>query len=220
MYELALMTANRAFDMGTELSITIATPEDAPLALFGTAVSDAVEALLMERGIMVITSAHSQVPKPGLVSIHPGWRKLHADRVVALPQLSGPATPGVPGDVAGGFIPIDEYCRVRGLQRVYAAGDATDFAVKHGGIAAQQADTAAASIAALAEASVAPRKFNPEIHGILLGGDKPLYLSAHITGGHGSSSQISDEPTWSPPTKIAAKYLSPYLDSRDRVAVR
>ncbi|MEO6859884.1 MAG: hypothetical protein ABI323_15100 [Solirubrobacteraceae bacterium] len=58
------------------------------------------------------------------------------------------------------------------------------------------------------------------IHGILLGGETPLYLSAHITGGHGSSSQISDTPTWSPPTKIVAKYLAPFLESLDRAALR
>jgi hypothetical protein len=43
--------------------------------------------------------------------------------------------------------------------------------------------------------------------------------SAHITGGHGSSSAISKTPKWSPPTKIAAKYLAPYLGGRDRLAV-
>jgi sulfide:quinone oxidoreductase len=214
IYELALMLAARAYDMDVEISITIATPEDAPLALFGSTVSDAVERLLTDRGIMVITSAHCEVPSPGLVSIHPGARALHVDRIVALPRLSGPATPGVPSDATDGFISVDEHCRVRGLERVFAAGDATDFPVKFGGIAAQQADTAAEAIAALAGASVEPSKFSPEIHGILLGADKPLYMSAYITGGHGSSSEVSDSPTWSPPSKIAAKYLAPYLDGR------
>jgi sulfide:quinone oxidoreductase len=214
IYELALMTARRGYDMGADLAITIATPEDAPLAVFGAPVSEAVEGLLTERGIMTITSAHCEVPSAGQVSIHPGARKLQVDRIVALPQLTGPSTPGVPTDAIGGFIPVDEYCRVRSLERVYAAGDATDFPVKHGGVAAQQADTAAASIAALAGAPTQPMKFAPEIHGILLGADKPLYMSAHITGGHGSSSEVSEEPTWSPPTNIAAKYLSPYLEAR------
>jgi hypothetical protein len=136
------------------------------------------------------------------------------DRVVALPQLFGPPTPGIPGGAQGGFIPIDAHCRVRGLHNVFAAGDATDFAIKHGGIAAQQADTAATAIAALAGAPVDPKPFHPEIHGILLGADKPLYLSAHVTGSLGSSSQISEEPSWSPPTKVVAKYLAPYLESR------
>jgi sulfide:quinone oxidoreductase len=136
---------------------------------------------------------------------------------VALPQRFGPSTPGVPGGPQGGFIPIDVHCRVQGVDRVYAAGGATDFPVKHGGIAAQQADAAAESIAALAGAEVDVKPFHPVVNAILLGGDRPLYLSAHITGGHGSSSQVSDTPTWSPPTKIAAKYLAPYLDSLDRL---
>lgn len=215
IYELALMTARRAYDMQTEVAITIATPEDQPLAIFGARVSEAVKGLLEQNGIAIVTSAHCSVPGPGQVAIHPGNRSLRVDRVVALPQLFGPSTPGVPGGAQGGFIPIDSHCRVRGLDKVFAAGDATDFAIKHGGIASQQADTAAEAIAALAGASVEPHPFHPEIHAILLGADKPLYLSAHVTGGHGSSSQISDEPTWSPPTKIAAKYLAPYLESRD-----
>ena len=107
---------------------------------------------------------------------------------------------------------------MRGLDRVYAAGDATDFPVKHGGVAAQQADAAAEAIAALAGAAVEPQPFHPVIHGILLSLQKPLYLSAHLTGGHGSSSQISDTPSWGHPAKISAKYLAPYLEQRDRVA--
>ena len=101
---------------------------------------------------------------------------------------------------------------MRGLERVYAAGDATDFVLKYGGIAAQQADAAARSIAAHAGAAVTPEPFHPVIHGVLLTGGKPRYLSAHITGGHGFSSEVSDEPTWSPSTKIVAKYLAPYLE--------
>jgi hypothetical protein len=39
-----------------------------------------------------------------------------------------------------------------------------------------------------------------------------------IAGGHGSSSQLSGTPTWSPPAKIAAKYLAPYLHEFDIAA--
>jgi hypothetical protein len=55
---------------------------------------------------------------------------------------------------------------------------------------------------------------------MLLGGDHPLYLSAEISGHHGVRSEVSALPTWSPPSKIAAKYLAPYLEARDRAAVR
>jgi len=213
VYELALMTAARAYDMNIELSITIATPEAAPLAIFGLGASDAIRRLLEESGIVTICSAHCEIPGPGRIEFRPGSRELHVDRIVAMPELLGPSVPGVPLGSSGGFIPIDPQCRVRGLECVYAAGDAADFAVKHGGIAAQQADVAAQSIAALAGLAAEPPPIHPVIHGMLLTGGKPRYLSAQITGGHGSSSEITDYPTWSPATKITAKYLAPYLEA-------
>jgi sulfide:quinone oxidoreductase len=213
MYELALMIAERAYDTSAKRAITVVTPEDAPLAIFGQGASIGVSKLLSEAGVTVLTSAYAEIPKAGEVLIRPGGRRLTFDRIVALPEILGPAIRGLPvGD--HGFIPVDPYCRVRGAEGVYAAGDATDFAVKHGGIAAQQADVAATSIASLAGASVEPARFTPEIHGILLTGTKPYYLSARIIGGQGSSSEISDTPSWSPPSKIAAKYLAPYLSQR------
>jgi sulfide:quinone oxidoreductase len=220
IYELALMTAGRAYGMGIDVSITVATPEDQPLAVFGADVSAAVRRALDRRAVTTIGSAHCTISSPGVVSIHPGSRTLRVDRVVALPQLHGPGADGVPGRARAGFIPVDAYCRVPGLERVWAAGDATDFAIKHGGIAAQQADVAAQGIAALAGAGAPPDPFRPELHAVLLGAEKPLYLSAHVTGGHGSSSRISEAPTWSPSRKIAARYLAPYLESRDRAALR
>ena len=220
LYELALMTARRAWDMNVDVSITIVTPEDAPLALFGAEVSETIERLLEDNGILVISSTHAETPEAGQISLHPGGRTLYVDAVIALPELFGHAPPGVPTSDGNGFIPIGAHCEVPGLEHVFAAGDATDFPVKHGGVAAQQADVAAASIAALAGAPIEPPSFWPIIHGMLLGGDHPLFLSAHLTGGHGSSSHVSDTPSWSPGTKIAARYLAPYLDSRDRAAVR
>ncbi len=220
LYELALMTARRAYDMNVDISVTLATPEDAPLAVFGSKASEAVERLLEDNGILFIPSAHCETPAAGRVLLAPGSRTLIVDRVVALPQLSGPSLPGVPLHAANGFVPIDVHCKVMGIESVYAAGDATDFAVKFGGIAAQQADTAAEAIAALAGAAIEPTQFIPVLQGALLGGPRPLYLSARVTGGHGSSSEVSEAPTSSPPAKIAAKYLAPYLESRDGVALR
>ena len=215
MYELALMIARRAFDMNVQLSITIATPEPGPLAVFGTNVSERVEQLLEDHDILTIPSAHVDVPEKGVVTINPGGRSLHVDRIVALPQLTGPIIPGIPASPPDGFIAIDELCRVRGLERVWAAGDATDFTIKMGGIAAQQADIAAADIARPTGAEAERRPFTPELRAVLLGGEKPLYLSALFAGGAGTRSEVSDSPTWSPPTKIAARYLAPYLEMRD-----
>lgn len=219
IYELALMTARRAYEMNERVTITLVTPEDAPLAVFGEAASRAVHELLTEAGIEVISAAHAENPARGEVVLYPAGHSLYADRIVALPELFGPSTPGVPKSDGHGFISIDSECRVLGLERVFAAGDATDFVVKHGSVAAQQADVAATAIARLAGAALAEPRFSPEIHAVLLGGPQPLYISAHVTGTHGSSSMVGTKPDWQPGTKIAAKYLSPYLTSRDRAAV-
>jgi sulfide:quinone oxidoreductase len=217
IYELALMAAARAYDMNVHISATVITPEEAPLAVFGQQASTAISGLLHLAGITTVTSAYAEIPATGHVVVHPGDRRLQFDRIVALPELFGPAVPGVPA-TEHGFIPVDLHCKVQGVEGVYAAGDATDFAVKHGGIAAQQADVAAEAIAQVAGISLEPKRFDPVIHGMLLTGGRPKYLTAHITGGHGLSSSVSDAPIWSPGTKIAARYLAPYLQQKDRAA--
>ncbi len=214
LYELALMTAGRAYEMGIELRTTIVTPEDSPLAIFGSSASSTVAELLARANVETINSAYAEVPSSREVVINPGDQRLQVDRVIALPELYGPAVRGIPlGE--NGFIRVDPYCRVPDVERIYAAGDATDFPIKQGGIGSQQADAAARSIAALAGAPVTPERFDPTIHGMLLTNGKPQYLTAHITGGHGFSSEITDTPTSPPPSKIAAKYLAPYLAEQD-----
>jgi len=214
LYELALMTAARAYDAQIELAVTIVTPEDAPLAIFGSAASGAVSELLEKAGIEVIASAYAEIPAEGELVINPGDRRLKVDRVIALPELYGPSIRGIPlGD--HGFIRVNPHGHVPEVGPIYAAGDAIDFPIKHGGLGSQEADTAAQSIALQAGAAVTPEPFHPVVHGILLTGGKPLYLTAQITGGQGFSSEVSDTPTWSPPSKIAARYLAPYLDARD-----
>jgi len=214
LYELALMTAARAYDAQIELAVTIVTPEDAPLAIFGSAASGAVSELLEKAGIEVIASAYAEIPAEGELVINPSDRRLQVDRVIALPELYGPSIRGIPlGD--HGFIRVNPHGHVPDVGPIYAAGDAIDFPIKHGGLGSQEADTAAQSIALQAGAAVTPEPFHPVVHGILLTGGKPLYLTAQITGGQGFSSEVSDTPTWSPPSKIAARYLAPYLDARD-----
>jgi sulfide:quinone oxidoreductase len=214
LYELALMTAGRAYDMDVEVDITIVTPEDGPLAIFGQTASSAVAELLEKAHIKTIHSAYAEVPRAGEVVINPGERHLKVSRIVALPELYGPGVRGVPLSEHG-FYRTDIHGELVDAEDIYAAGDATEFPVKFGGIAAQQADAIAEVIAARAGAPVTPEPFHPVIHGILLTADKPRYLTARITGGQGFSSEISETPSWSPPSKIAAKYLAPYLEQLD-----
>ncbi len=160
LYELALMTAGRAYDMSAQLAVTIVTPEDAPLAIFGSGASSAVGKLLERAHIETINSAYAEVPSAREVVINPGDRRLQVDRVIALPELYGPSIRGIPL-AEHGFIRVNPYGQVPGVGPIYAAGDATDFAIKHGGLSSQQADAAAQSIAALAGATVTPEPLTP-----------------------------------------------------------
>jgi sulfide:quinone oxidoreductase len=94
---------------------------------------------------------------------------------------------------------------------VYAAGDATSSPIKHGGLAAQQADAAAEAIAARTGAIVMPEPFRPVLRALLLTGGEPLYLRAELPG----PAAVSTEPLWSPPGKVGGRYLAPFLAGGD-----
>lgn len=210
LYELALMTASYLAKREIEtVDLAFVTPEDAPLIMFGAKASDAVRALLEERGITLHTRTYPAAISDGRLVITPG-EPLPADRVVTLPRLEGPYLPGVPHDAAG-FIPTDRNGRVQGIDAVFAAGDVTTFPIKQGGLATQQADAVVEAIAAEAGAPVTPEPFRPVLRGLLLTGGPPSYMSAEITGGHGETSTVEMEPLWWPPSKIAGLYLSHYL---------
>jgi CBS domain-containing protein len=112
-----------------------------------------------------------------------------------------------------GFIPVDSHCRVHGVADVFAAGDITSFTVKQGGIAAQQADVAAAAIAAAAGASVIPHRFQPVLRGLLLTGREPRYLRREVSAQPEHAPVASYEPLWWPPAKIVGHHLAPFLAS-------
>jgi sulfide:quinone oxidoreductase len=210
LYELALMTATllQRRDV-SDVKLTFVTPEESVLGVFGGRASRAVQALLEERGIEIHTGAYPVRIENGTLTVAAD-DPLPADRVVTLPRLDGPRLPGLPHD-SRGFIPTDPHGRVEGVDDVYAAGDATTFPVKQGGLATQQADAIAEAIAARAGASVTPEPFRPVLRGLLLTGSTPTYLSTELRGGLGDTSRAEVEPLWWPPSKIAGRYLSHYL---------
>ena len=185
------------------------TPEDSPLKMFGTAASDEVGDLLAERGIEVRAGAYPEAAPGGLV-LTPGGEHIAVDRIVAMPRLRGPAIPGLP-HANDGFIAVDQYGGVRGVEDVFAAGDGTAFPIKQGGLAAQQADSAAAVIAVRAGARVETHPFKPVLRGLLLTGGSTRFLRSAITGGQGETSVAADYALWWPPSKVVGRHLAPYL---------
>ena len=143
----------------THAELTIVTPEEQPLGLFGTAASEAMALLLETRGIGLRTATQPVAFEDGALQLADGGT-VAADAVVALPKLEGPRLDGIPQDERG-FVPTDEYGRVAELTDVYAAGDLTQSSIKQGGIAAQEADAVAEAIAADAGAPVQPSPCRP-----------------------------------------------------------
>ena len=217
LYELALLTADNLAERAVTAELLVVTPEDAPLEVFGLEASEQLDGLLAERGIDVL-AGHRPISfdANGLVTAPSGL--IEADRTVALPSMRGPSIRGVPQTVAG-FIATDRHARVLGMEAVYAAGDGTAFPVKQGGLAAQQADAAAEAIAAAAGAEVDPKPFAPVLRGLLLTGSAPHYLRHDLTQ-PGTPTQTAERSLWWPPTKVAARSLTPYLAARPALELR
>jgi sulfide:quinone oxidoreductase len=215
-YELAIMAA-AATSAVPEATVTLVTPEREPLWIFGEAAGAALRELLSERGVELRTQTRVAHLTDDVLWLESG-RALIADTVISLPFLEGPRISGLPCDEEG-FIPTDAHGYVTGAPHVLAAGDATTFPVKQGGLATQQADAAAATIANALGAAGEPRPFAPVLRGLLLTGGAPLYLRAELdpqgvrraTGHRRLASEASSHALWWPPNKVAGRYLAPYL---------
>jgi sulfide:quinone oxidoreductase len=207
-YELALMTVRRAAARDARCAVSLVSPEPRPLDLFGRTASDAVREMLRDVGVEFFGGVQAVERTRDRLVLSEG--ELPADRVVALPRLVGTRIEGLI-QTSECFIPVDDHCCVLGADGVFAAGDITAFAIKQGGIAAQQAVAAAEAIAVLAGATLVPRPFTPILRGLLLTGADPAYLRRDLSGGE--PDWASSAPIWWPPTKIVGRRLGPFLAS-------
>jgi sulfide:quinone oxidoreductase len=220
LYELALMTARRAYEMNIEVELTLVTPEERVLPLFGSAASADVQAMLDKAGVRVRCGYSPEIPRKGTVLLHPSGDWIQADRIVALPKVRGRRITGLPSD-SDGFLPIDSFARVAGIKDVYAAGDGANFPVKQGGIATQQADVLAAHIAREAGVPVEVRPFRPVLRGQLMTGDKPHFMRHDLRAHSAENDASTEHMLWWPPTKVAGRYLAPYIageEERERAS--
>jgi sulfide:quinone oxidoreductase len=204
-YELALLTAHWASRRAPRLRISLVTAEPAPLAAFGAQTSAKIGAVLRAADISVHCNRAACAFARGRLRLADG-DPLSATAVVALPRLTGPAISGLPQD-GDGFVPVDDRGRVLGEDGAYAVGDMTTHPMRQGGLATQQADAVAHSIAFAEGADVEPRPYRPQLDGMLLTGDTPLYLRA--------DRDPTEAPAafWWPAHKIVSRYLGPYLAS-------
>ena len=206
-YELALLTAELVNRHGSSAELSVITAEREPLEVLGSEAAARVTALLALAGVELECGRPVSGYQDGRLKIEAG-RARSVDAAIALPGIMGRALPGVPRN-QDDFIVVDEYGLVRGEDRIYAVGDVTDFAIKQGGVATQQADAAASHIAARAGADVTPAPFEPVLRAALLTGQGSLYVRRQLA--QGGETEIADEPPWWPPAKIAGRYVAPFL---------
>jgi sulfide:quinone oxidoreductase len=201
LYELAVQVADRVSGSGTDGGrVVVVTPEARPLELFGEAAGAAVEAVLLDRGIELRAGSEPLRFADGALALGSG-DAVEAGQVVALPRMVGRQVDGLPTDQLG-FLPTGPDGRVRGLDAVYAAGDATALPVKQGVLAGPQADAVAEHLAASLGAALEPTAFRPVLRGTLASGDAvPLSL-------------------WWPSTSFAGRHLTAHLAAQSRAAVQ
>jgi sulfide:quinone oxidoreductase len=206
-YELALLLGGAAAEEDVGARIVLVTAESRPLAIFGAEGERAARRALDERGVLLREAADAERFEGGRL-----WIELEGgfdvDAAFALPRLSGIPIPGVPNDERG-LIPVDEHGRVVGEDDLYAAGDGTAFPIKQGGLAVQQADAVAATIARRAGVDVAPRPFEPMLRAVFVGGRHDVFLRAAVAGSE--PAEETDESPWWPASKIAGGRLAHHL---------
>jgi sulfide:quinone oxidoreductase len=216
-YQLGLLAAAS----GTA-PVRVLTPEERPLQLFGPAAVGPVSDFLAWH--------HVDVERRTVVDLatDPAALLALADHVVALPLVRGPGIGGLPSD-ADGFLHVDAIGRVRGLNGVFAAGDAVAGPIKQGGLAAHQAERAAHEIARLAGLPVRPQSESATVRGKLVCGEDRLYLRRDLDdvnrdyAGDGSYWRANadpgtarDTPLWQPDAAVLAWRLSRWLQAHRR----
>jgi sulfide:quinone oxidoreductase len=215
LYELALLTARRAREVGLQIETTLVTPEAGPLAVFGPEASQLLRELLDECGVRFLGGAiPTAVRRDGALALADG-ESIASDRVVALPELHARRFSGVPSG-RWGFVPVDGFGRVEGRADIYAAGDVTTFPIKQGGLAAEQADVVAQGIAGDLGLPVKATRVPRVLEARLLGGDRPVFLRTEFDwSGQPMRSALvrgNDEGA-AKAAKVLGRYLVPYLEA-------
>jgi sulfide:quinone oxidoreductase len=219
LYELALHTSAWLAERQVHgVPLALVSPEREPLASFGSRASAEVAAILDSHQVQFVTG-HAVRFLDGRLLLA-GGRELETDLAIALPRLYGPAIRGLPHD-RDGYLPVDDWGRVQGAGSVFAAGDATSYPVKHGGIATQQADAVAERLASdfdlPVKAGAWPR---PALRAVLFGGRDRRYLYAELGERLQESSRASVKPLWSTSSKLIGHHLTPYLHGLESVPTR
>jgi sulfide:quinone oxidoreductase len=157
---------------------------------------------------VVVRTGLSVATYDGETAVLSNGERVTVDRLFAIPALAAVVPEGLPLNAAG-FIPVDEHQLVVGTENVYAVGDVTNFRIKQGGLASDEADAAIESIEAALGTRESATPFAGEIQAIVLIADRRLHLKAKI--GETSSESLEADALDGPAQKIHSRLLTERL---------
>lgn len=224
LYEMGMMTDTWLREQGVRdgVEITWSTYEDNYIQAFGPRLDTAVNEEFETRGIFGHKAYAATEVKPGEVHYANG-QVLSYDLLVSFPPyVAANRFDALPSDDRG-FIDVHpDSRRVRGMDRIYAAGDAGNFPVKQAFLALLQADAAADHIAAEILGETAQLDFHPMSMCVMEEFDKATFAQVPLryTGDPNKPVTVDLEDTEhykvgvSPVWRVGKKILGAYLPWR------
>jgi sulfide:quinone oxidoreductase len=203
-YEIALMVHEHLASerQAGACRITVLTAEETPLAAFGADVGPTVARTLGRAGVTVRAATSVTRFRWGRLDLADG-QAIPADRVVALPSLSGPRIDGLPAD-AHGFIDCAADGTVAGAPGVRVIGDAGSAEVRQGGLACRQADHAAVAVAH-------DLGFEVTLPPLAPGLTEADWDPAGRWHDHGDGRDVVTSLPW-PVPRLSGRFLAPFLN--------
>ena len=179
LYELALHTATWLREREVfGVPLVVVSPESGPLSAFGGRVSDEVAepARVARHRVRQRPRRPARAGKPAARrGAQRRGRPRDRDALVSPARRSADCRSD-----DDGFLPVDAHGRVDGAEHVFGAGDVTNYPIKQGGLATQQADAIAALLVAQLTAAPAPEPLVPVLQAVLYGGRETRYLRAEL----------------------------------------
>ena len=202
LYELALLTARHAPTGASRPELALVTPEPRPLALFGDRASTAVAELLAAAGIEFIGASHVEPVEDG-VRLLPsgrtppprGWSRCRSCEVRSSTACRRSPTSGSSQSTATVASTGSTACTRQATLRTSRSSRAAW---------PRSRPTPSPSTLPPATARGSSRRRSAGSARMLFAGGPDRYLRA-------GDDAVAAQPLWWPPTKIAGRYLAPYV---------
>ena len=193
------------------VELSLVTPEEEPLELFGPAASEAVPGTAGRARHRAPHAGAIRPPSAGRAGDRS--RRLDRRRPRGEPAAAARPVPAGPAARRGGLHP-DRPARARrrrGGRLRRRRRDHLRRSSRAGSPPSRRTPPPRRSRRAPAR-DVEPRPFRPVLRGLLLTGGEPRYMRAEVSGSRRRRRRaLSEHALWWPPSKIAGRWLAPYL---------